>query len=185
MKISSRIRPWRTVRRAVLGAVLSMGLIAGTATAAHASIWQLIDGFDYQPASTWQATASGASGSGFDINAGTARSAPNNAFLWAQTQFSSVGRSVVLRNNSSRITCGAAVYLQGLSGASVNVEVIDPSTWTYISLKNVTLNSSSYTMVTVPPWTGGPNTVYFRVSLLGKGGFSSIRADDATIQCTF
>jgi hypothetical protein len=185
MKKTPGARWWRSVRRAVVGVVMSTGLIVGTATAAHASLWQLNDGFDSSPAATWHTETYGTSGAGFDLNAGTARSAPNDAYLWAQTQFASVGRSVVLRNNSTRIQCAAAIYLTGLSGSKVNVEVINPSSWTYISLKTVTLTGGGYSQVTVPAWTGGPNTVYFRVSVLGNGGFSSVRADDLVVQCTY
>lgn len=67
----------------------------------------------------------------------------------------------------------------------VNFEIINPSTWNYLSLKTVTLTGSGYTLATVPSWRGGPNTVYVRVSLLGGGAFSSIRVDDLVLQCTY
>jgi hypothetical protein len=145
----------------------------------------LTDGFDRNPTSTWHIEKYGVSGGGFYINAGTARSAPNNAYLWSQTEFSSVGRYVTLRNNSYRDQCAAGIYIQGMTGAKVNVEVIDPDRWVYISLKTATINSSGYTKVVVPRWEGGPNTVYFRVSLLGGSGFSMVRIDDLVVQCAY
>ncbi|GAA1748983.1 hypothetical protein [Luedemannella helvata] len=175
----------RLVRAAAAIVAVSVAVIAFTGSAAYASIWQLTDGFDYQPASTWTVEAYGSSGGGFDLNAGTARTAPNNAYLWAQTQFSAVGRSVTLRNNSTRNGCAAAIYLTGLSGAKVNIEVINPSTWTYISLRQVTLTGGGYTQYTVPSWTGGPNTVYVRIALVGSGAYQLIRADDLIVQCNY
>jgi hypothetical protein len=175
----------RAVQAVALAIVVSAGVIVVDTGAAQASLWQLTDGFDYQPASTWSIQTAGSGGGGFDINAGTARSAPNNAYLWSQTQFSGVGRSVTLRNNSTRTNCGAGVYVNGLSGAKVNFEVIEPASWTYLSLRSVTLTGGGYTQITVPPWSGGPNTVFVRISLLGAGSFNSIRVDDLTVQCIY
>ena len=177
----------RIVRVAIASVLASATLVGATSAAAHAGgYWQLDDGFDYQPASTWRIEAYGSSGGGFDLNAGTARTNPNNAYLWAQTQFSSVGRFVTLRNNSTRLDCGAGIYLTGLRGAKVNFEIINASTNTYISLRTVTLSGGGYSQVTVPPWRGGPNTVYVRVSLLGNGvGFNLIRIDDLAVGCAY
>jgi len=175
----------RMARVAVATVVASAALIGFTGGAAYANIWQLLDGFDYQPDSTWRTETYGSSGAGFELNAGTALSAPNNAYLWAHTEFSSVGRSVTLRNNFTRLDCAAGIYITGLSGARVNFEVINPSTWTYISLRTVTLSEGGYTMITVPSWRGGPNVVYVRVSLIGTGGFQAVRIDDLVVQCTY
>ncbi len=175
----------RMARFAIATVVMSAAVLGLTGGPAHASLWQLTDGFDYQPASTWRIEHYGTSGGGFDLNVGTARTAPNNAFLWAQTQFSAVGRSVVLRNNSTRDECGAGIYLNGLSGAKVNFEIINPSNWTYISLSNITLSGAGYKLYTVPVWRGGPNTVYIRVSLIGTGTYNLIRVDDLVVQCGY
>ncbi len=175
----------RLARATAATVAVSAVVVAFTGSAAYASLWQLTDGFDYQPANTWTVEAYGSSGGGFDLNAGTARTAPNNAYLWAQSQFSAVGRSVTLRNNSTRNGCAAAVYLTGLSGAKVNVEVINPSTWTYISLRQVTLTGGGYTQYAVPSWTGGPNTVYVRIALVGSGAYQLVRVDDLVVQCNY
>jgi hypothetical protein len=176
----------RIARMAIASMIASATLVGATSTVAHAGgVWQLDDGFDYQPSSTWRIEAYGSSGGGFDLNAGTARTAPNNAFLWAQTQFSAVGRSVTLRNNSSRIDCGAGIFITGLRGAKVNFEIINPSTNTYISLRTVTLSGGGYSQITVPPWRGGPNTVYVRVALLGNGTFNLVRMDDLAVKCSY
>ena len=182
-RLSRRMSLSVRVAAAILGT--SAGVLALTGGPAQASLWQLQDGFDYQPASTWSIDHAGSSGGGFDLNAGTARTAPNDAYLWAQTQFAGVGRSVTLRNNSTRTSCAAGVYLQGFDGAKVNVEVINPSDWTYVSLHSVTISGSGYRQYTVGPWTGGPNTVYVRVSLLGTGAYNLIRVDDLTVQCSY
>ncbi|MBN2528974.1 MAG: hypothetical protein JXR76_21475 [Deltaproteobacteria bacterium] len=175
----------RFIRATILTAMASVFLTIASGGVAHANLWQLSDGFDSNPSDTWYFETYGVSGAGFDINAGTARSAPNNAYLWSQTNFSAVGRYVTLRNNSYRDQCAAGIHIQGMAGAKVNVEIIDPKKWVYVSLKTATINSSGYTKVLVPAWTGGPNTVYFRVSLLNGSGFSMVRVDDLVVQCTY
>jgi hypothetical protein len=176
--------------RAVLAVlVTSAGLVAAIAAPAHADLWQLSEGFEGDPATTWQVRSYGASAGGFEINAGTARSGSNNAWLTAETEFSSVARSVYLRPAQlHRPTCGASIYLRPFPGADggdvrVNVEVIDPSNWNYIALKTVTLTGSGYTQVSTPSWKPGPITVFVRVSLLGVGGYSGLRVDDLNVQC--
>lgn len=176
----------RGVRRLVVTLLVSAGLVAMTSGVAHAGIWQLNDGFEYNPAATWTLYHSAIGGGGFDLNAGTARTGYNDAWLSVQTGFSSVGRSVYLTPAQlHQSSCGAAIYISALSGSQLNFEVINPSTWTYIALKTVTLSGGGYTLVTVGPWVPGPLTVFIRVSLLGNGGFSAVRVDDLLVQCQY
>ena len=169
--------------------VTSAGLVAAIAAPAHADLWQLSDGFEGNPAATWQVASYGVSAGGFETNAGTARSGSNNAWLTAETEFASVGRSVYLRPAQlHKPTCGASIYLRPFPGAdggnvTANVEVIDPSNWNYLALETVTLGSSGYTQVSTPSWKPGPIDVYVRVSLIGVGGYSGLRIDDLTVQC--
>lgn len=176
----------RGVRRVVVTLLVSAGLIAVTSGVAHAGTWQMNDGFEYNPAGTWTLYHSGVGGGGFDLNAGTARTGYNNAWLSVQTGWSSVGRSVYLTPAQlHQSSCGAGIYIAALSGARLNFEVINPSTWTYVALKTVTLSGGGYTLVTVGPWVPGPTTVFIRVSLLGSGAFNAVRVDDLIVQCQY
>src|SRR5215211_4684809 len=125
---------------------ISCALIIGLAGPAQASVWQLSDGFEGNPAAVWTLYRVGTGGGGFDINAGTARTPYNNAWLSMQSSgWSSVGRSVHLTPATvHQTTCAARIYVLPLGTAKINFEVIKPSTWTYISLKTVTLSGSTY-----------------------------------------
>jgi hypothetical protein len=86
------------------------------------------------------------------------------------------------------LTCGAAptspryrrepmirIYVLPLGTARINFEIIKPSTWTYISLKTVTLTGSSYQAVTTDSWDALDANVFVRVSLIYNGSFSAVR----------
>ncbi|MGL5829811.1 MAG: hypothetical protein ACRC0L_09625 [Angustibacter sp.] len=157
-------------------------------TSAQASLWQWSNGFEGSAAvHGWRAERYGSSNAGVDAAVGAARTGGQSGWIWAQTQFASLGQQVRLSPAQLHsVRCGAAMYIKAPAGAAkVNLEVINPSNWTYIALKSVTLSSSSYTAVVTPTWIPGPIDVYLRVSLVGQGGFSMIRVDDAYIQCFY
>lgn len=165
---------------------MTTAVVVATAGTAHASLWQVQDTFD--PTTTWSFERVGTGGGGFDINAGTARSQYNNAWVSIQSDgWSSVRRNVHLRPVPfhSPVNCAAQIYVQPLGTAKVNFEVIKPSTWTYIALKTVTLTGGSYQAVTTNTWNAVDVDVVVRVSLLYTGGFSAARVDDLTVQCTY
>lgn len=164
---------------------MSTAVVVATAGTAHASLWQVQDSFD--PTSTWTFDRTAGDG-GFDSNPGTARSPNNSAWMTIQSNgWSGVRRNVHLRPVPfhSPVNCAAQIYVQPLGTAKLNFEVIKPSTWTYIALKTVTLSGGSYQAVTTNSWRALDADVVVRVSLLYTGGFSAIRVDDLTVQCTY
>jgi hypothetical protein len=176
----------RGLRRAATVLAISTALLVMSAGTANASVWAHQDGFESNPTGTWHLEQYGASAAGFDLNAGTARSGANDAWLSSQNQFASVGKTVHLtpaQFHSAR--CAAQVYVAALGPANVNFEIIDPPTWTYIALRSVHLTGGGYTAVEVGPWVPGPIDVYVRISLVGTGGFSAVRVDDMQVQCSY
>jgi hypothetical protein len=168
--------------------VVSAGTLAVSATAAHADTWQLSDGYELNPTTTWSLERYGVSSGGFELNQGTARTGRNNAYLRATTSFSALGRTVRITPTRHGPTCAASVYVQTPGGATVNFEVINPASWTYIRLTTVTPAStgSGWTLVSSPVWEPGVNggeNVVIRVALLGNGTSTWIRLDDLQVSC--
>ncbi len=190
MKLSPRISgiQHRAGRKILITAFLICGLVVSTPGTAQANLWQWSNSFEGSAAiHGWRAEQYGSSNAGVDAAVGAARTGSQSGWIWAQTQFASLGQKIRLSPAQLHsVRCGAAMYIKAPAGtAKVNLEVINPNNWTYIALKSVTLSSSSYTAVVTPTWIPGPIDVYLRVSLVGQGGFSIIRVDDAYIQCTY
>ena len=180
----------KAIRAAAVVVAMTVGTIAGTAGAAYADYWALSDGFELSPASTWRLETYGVSSGGFELGQGTARSGRNNAWLRATTSFSAYGRNVRITPARYGPDCSASAFIQTPGGASVNFEVIEPSTWTYIRLTSVTPAStgSGWTLVSSGVWhpgrEGGENVV-IRVALLGDGYSNDwIRIDDLQVSCS-
>jgi len=191
--IAKALRPLRrTTRtrraggRAAVVLPVATALVVASAGVAHASLWAHQDGFELDPTTTWSIEHYGNSNGGFDLGVGTARSGSNDAWLTAQDQFSAVGKPVHLTPAEFHAaTCSAQIYVKAVGPATLNVEVIEPASWTYIALNTVSLSGGGYTAVGVGPWTPGPVDVYFRVSLLGNGGRSQVRVDDLQVSCAY
>lgn len=177
----------RGMRRALVVAALAVVMVTGSAVPAHASIWQLTDGFESNPASRWVPFASADGGGEFSNVAAWSHSGSWHAFRWVRTGYSSVHRNVHLTPAQFHSAdCLAAIYIQAVNSAAVvNFEVINPVTWTYIALKQVALNPGGYQQVVTPSWHASKVDVVVRVSVLGFGQVSDIRADDLIVQCVY
>src|SRR3954452_21513211 len=89
-------------------------------------------------------------------------------------------------------SCSVSVWLASRDNATVNVEVIDPSTWTYMALKTVTVQTETravpihYIQVTTPTFAPNPSPFLFRVSVLNQtGDFGRmVYVDDFTYTCS-
>lgn len=192
----------RSLRAWLAAALVAAGLVGVTPSPAHANyIWEYRYGFE----SGWDDWVSsgdtggrGDAGVWWDVP-DWAHTGDNLAIVTVDsddTLFWSYGRSV--RLPSARMSCTAKIYLKpDWSGDArvlhVNVEVLKPENWRYAAKKAVDLpdlgngNSNVWTPVTTPAWSGGPDTVFFRVSLLGRdlGPYIGlVQLDDLTIRCT-
>lgn len=173
-------------------AAVAATLVGVTATPAHASGWQLIDGFESGTAALW--SFSGNPGCGFcgyisddpwQVHGG-AQAASIEA-MSADSWFSAA-RTVHLGPAAQhRTTCSARIFVKMPAG-QLNFEIIDPATWTYVALTHVGTSNVNYRAVTVGSWLGGPVDVVVRVSVLRVGAppttaFAMI--DDLTVSCTY
>ncbi len=191
----------RSLRAWLAAALVAAGLIVvGPSPALANYIWEYRYGFE----SDWDDWVSDGDTGGDGGSAGIwwdvpqwARTGDNLAIVSVDsdtTSFWSYGRSI--RLPSKRTTCTAKIYLKPtwfgeVRTLHVNVEVLKPATWTYAAKKAVDLpdldSDTTWVPVTTPAWSGGPDTVFFRVSLLGRdlGPYVGlVELDDVTIRCT-
>jgi hypothetical protein len=173
---------------AVAGA--SLALVLATGAPAHAaSTGTLSDNFEAPDAgSVW--TMEHGDGAIVEYSS-TAHSPSHEAYgPWAPPGgWSSVGRSIylpVVLNSTSR--CSVTIWVRPLGVTRFNVEVINPSDWTYISLRTVTLGTSSgyqpYQQISVPTWTPHTRDVVFRVSQIDIGTDTvGANIDDLKVAC--
>jgi len=162
-------------------AVLTTSLGLTTARASFTSV--TTDSFEVNAASTWSFSHSGTGGGWLESLGEYSRTGNWDAYIYTSSGWSSVGRTV----NMGWYPGSAAVeiYLRPYgNNVKVNLEVIDPSNWTYIALKTVTLaNSYTYQYVATDWFTVNRPNVFVRVSVLasGTGASSGVDVDDLTV----
>ena len=105
--------------------------------------------------------------------------------------FSSVGKTVTIAPRSAGYwtTCQFNAWINTGRGEALNIEVIDPVNWTYVTVKRVTA-SASYTwqQVSTAQFNPPPRPVVLRVSYLfgpfaTSTGFATV--DDFKLTCTY
>jgi hypothetical protein len=107
---------------------------------------------------------------------------------WQGGSFAAVGKYVTVtpRQVGYWPTCQFSAWVYSGEGERYNIEVIDPATWNYISLKQFTQPPGSWTWRQVT--TGQfnvPRRVVLRVSYLVGNSASSAFADDFRLTCTY
>ncbi|MEV8514888.1 hypothetical protein [Dactylosporangium sp. NPDC051484] len=178
----------RHARNVVTVAGLVIGLVLGLSSPAFASLWALQDGFESNPAATWWFQSSGNGFGNFDGTNGTPHTGSRYADVYRfDAGWASVGRNVHLTPAANHPSnCSAQIWLQQAPGTRVNFEIINPSTWTYISLNQITLpNDWQWHAYTSGSWKPGPVDVVVRVSAVSTGGFAGVKVDDLTVQCSY
>lgn len=194
----------RTIRRLAtatlhrgryLGAVIiaSLALVFATGVPAQAATGTIYDTFEAANAgSVW--TPDGGAGVSDVEYSTTAHSPSHQGYLWALNPgFQSLGRRVhlpaVLGTNASP-SCTASIWIRPIGVTKLNIEVINPSNWTYISLKTVTIGTPSgyqpYQQVSVPLWYPTTLDVFFRVSNIYISDNSiGAELDDLAVTCSW
>jgi len=96
--------------------------------------------------------------------------------------WSAVGRVVNIASFSR--PCDAEIFVKSVNASqSVSLEVIDPATWTYVSLTSVTISSGAYRFISANGWTVAPySDVVIRVAIGGPGTRAAY-VDDLTVWC--
>jgi hypothetical protein len=174
----------RALRRFALAAVISASLTAVTAGVAHASLWQVQDGFEVNPQSSWLVATGGSASAGFDVGAGTARSGRNNGWLFASNGWAFEGYWVVTSPVPSSAQCASQFYMQTAGGAQVGIEIWDANGHLLSSTYPWLNGSGAYQVVNTALWKlNGVNPVFVKAIVGANGSSRFIRIDDMTTQC--
>jgi hypothetical protein len=180
----------RSLARLGAMAAVAVSLLAGGAAVAEAGCVgqgcvNVYDSFESNPASRWTFDRAGSGATGFFETYGTARTGSTNAMVstTGPGNWSGVKRTVTIPGGSYR--CDARVWVKSLyANASIRFEVIDPKTWTYISLKTVTIAKSSSYVALDHSWAPKQfSTFVVRVTL--KDSATRLRVDDLDIGCLY
>jgi hypothetical protein len=186
-----------TILKTVTALATVTALINGPSPAYAARLTQLKDGFE-PPNDDWSFGGDGASGGLFN-NSSLARSGSWGSYIWTENfgEWGTMGRSVSITGwtSANRGQCSTTFWVNSDSDyyASVNVEIIDPVTWTYIALKRTNVgNEQGWVPVSVTNWVPPRSTVFVRIAV-GTGlddvllwpqeQFAFI--DDMTTSCIF
>lgn len=181
-------RWWRRIA-ATVGMSLAFVLAAGAP--AHAANATLSDDFEAADANYVWTTEHGecclVPGNNPDAHSGSHAGFLPFARLGSWT---SLGRSVHLPAVlEPRTRCKAWIWIDPLWPITVNVEVINPTDWTYIALSTVTLAANSgWQQISTRVWMPYTSDVYFRVSNISDdvqayGGEAWI--DDFSVLCAW
>jgi hypothetical protein len=175
---------------------LSLALVVATGAPAHAAYGTLTDDFEAADAGYVWTTEHGECCYVFS-NLHYHSSSHAGQLGWTSLDsWTSLGRSVHLPALLDRNTrCKATIWIDAWTfpptdDLVVNVEVINPTDWTYIALSTLTLApSTEWRQISTPVWTPYTSDVYFRVSNLSYpghpygGGFSYL--DDFRVTCVW
>jgi len=166
---------------------MSLALVLAIGAPAHAANGTLFDDLEGADAATvWESSSGGCC---FTANSDSEVHSPSHygfipPIMYANT-FTFLGRSVHLPAVlSSNTRCRASIWINPVYTPILNVEVINPTDWTYISLRQVTpAAGSGWQRVILPLWTAYTLDVYFRVSNLTWQGSALI--DDLQVTCVW
>jgi hypothetical protein len=183
---------WRNrgLRALFSGAFVLALMLGGTSVpAAYAGGYG--DTFEPNPVLGWKFSHNASYGAGgFDYNQGTAFSAPNNAWLAVTNGWSAIRVYTPLPADGETTMndlCTASIYIKPAVNDSVtlNLEVIDPWTWTYVALKQVTLLPGGYKQVSFS-WRTTLDDVFVRFALLSNNGYyKKVRLDNYYVHCEY
>lgn len=175
-------------------AVGLVAIVAATGTlvggsAAHAEPVPLSDGFENNPSNRWRFTVTSTNGAfGFLTDRGGQRSGRVNAALYGGTNgFVAVGRQVQIDSPGANSNCFGDIWVDPVAGSNVtvNLEVIDPVTFQYISPVNTVTfsNNPGYTQLSFNGFAWRAAAVLFRVAVMGNGTDPGVYLDDMTLRC--
>jgi hypothetical protein len=180
---------------AVLATLTAAMTVQGTASATR--VTTLSDGFE-PPNGQWTFDGEGHAQGGLFNNKNLAHSGDWGAYLWTHDDsWYSVARTINITGwtSAKRGVCATRFYVRS-SGqdayVNMNVEVIDPVKWTYISLASRAIDSRrGWEFFTTNDWVPPRSQVLVRLSVGGALDFEPNKieefafVDDMTTQCVF
>jgi hypothetical protein len=191
----------RHVRKAIVAALTVGTILLGTAGRAEAATsWSFDDGFEGST-TAWYADCEGCGYSCpvyrtcdpayVSTDAAYANSGSRYLFLGSTAgtpgAWRSFGRPVRLPAGATACSMRVAVRVPAYSDATVNVEVIRTSSWTYETVRTYALSADgdpAYKNYSSGTWYPGPRDVWIRLAVLGDGGVAVVDADDFHVSCT-
>jgi hypothetical protein len=175
-----------SVRRALVTAVVSAGLLVATPGIANAGeTWYWGDGFEGDPALTWAFDWGG----NFQTAAGRPRTGQKNAYLPVNSDFVSVRTTLPIPSwvTAYEYSCEATAWVRavtnsgGYTTADINFEIIDEPSWYGMTVTNHKVNVGAWTKISSGSWSSGDETPALRVSLLRDS--AALRVDDVEVTC--
>lgn len=166
---------------------LSAATLAVSSGAAHAGLVQFSDGFENQPAATWEFDTGGDGSAGYDIGHGTARTGANNGWLYGRYG----GASEKIWVNTDAVPhvdgteCAAQIYVNAPSRTTVVLEIWAPTSGKRYTVDR-TVSGGGYLPVNTERWPlYGEPRMQFRIVMHGGGdaGPNFVRLDDLIVQC--
>jgi hypothetical protein len=184
-------RGLRTLFSTAFLLVLTFGSGMSVPAAKAASVVVVSDNFEGNPASRWWLESGGYWGYGdFWNTPSLAHSPSRNAYLDAINGWAAVGRNVYLPLTTpySKWRCNASFWItpQENARSKVNLEVIDPTNWTYIALGTFTREyNGGYQYISID-FVPTRKDVVVRLAVVHSyydSTSGSIRVDDLYVRC--
>ncbi|GAB1822619.1 hypothetical protein HerbRD11066_57830 [Herbidospora sp. RD11066] len=184
--------------RALIAVIVVMAGVLLPAGPASAGLWQFTDGFEGDnPNLRWSFTDQGECGVPLYGNiGGQPRTGTRSAVVYSgpSAGWCAIGRTIrlspVAAHPGSRCGMGVWARVSNNPATQLNVEVIDPATWTYLALATVTSDGTSgYRQVTVT-WNAWQADVVLRFATVHVGGagpgvMARTELDDVLVQCFY
>jgi hypothetical protein len=186
--VRRRVEEGTPMFRRLIVVTVSVAVVLLWAVPAQAAATTLmVDGFEASP-TNWTLEHAGLASSSMIYNPVFAHSGSGSAFLggFKTGAFSAVGRMVHL--GSTGVICQFTASIDplslDLSGHNhLNIEVINPSTWTYVAVGHADFTAEGWQVGGIN-WIQSLSDVYIRVSELGDdNAFMYAEVDDARVSC--
>jgi hypothetical protein len=186
------MRRTRRLWLVALMAALAVAVMAAPTPALALTTWDFWDRFENGGENRWSSDGTaGAAGVAFSS---TAFSPTHEAYIFAwERGWYSLGRSVRVGVPAGSFAgCTSTIHVRPHNPRMVlNIEAINPTNWTYMGVKTVTLTAPAdgfrpYQRVPGVSWTVANRDVFFRVSVISQtdDDLELIDLDDVNIRCS-
>jgi len=176
--------------RRLMAVLLSAAVVLLWAAPANAfTVFTMHDSFEANPTNwTFQRSGTGDGKISYDSRIAHTGSGFANISSMGSGAFSSVGLPVHLTPGATFCTLSAVFSPESFSPDGhnyVNMEVINPTSWTYIALKTLDFRSISVWPAESLTWIQSATDIYIRFSVLGSTDWR-IRTwiDDVSVTCS-
>ncbi|GAA1816029.1 hypothetical protein GCM10009682_41150 [Luedemannella flava] len=193
----------RVIRGLIVVPLVTIIVSLFHAPAAHAGIWQLNDGFEYNPTATWACwhtidDPEYVNGCRLPyLDAPNPHGGTTTSWIQGHSGWSDIGRTVSITpyRAGRTMTCAAQIYGRMITGGTQlngQLQVIDSATWRYTSIKKFTLTKANdllkWRAITTASWVPAGKDVYIRIGIDGENIDNQVDAlelDDLIVQCQY